>query len=433
MSRQTPLPLWRRITARALVVLGVLLAAVTILAGYLRWQAFDNDTFSETASELIANDAVRDEIAATMVDQLFTNVDVGAALEERLPPDQERLAGPASAGLRAIADRLATELLERPRVQALWRESVSAAHGQLVDLLRGDTTVVQVQDQAVLLDLRPLVLQLGERLAIIPDLSERLPEDAGVVQVMEAGQLERAQDLTDLFETVAAWIWVLPFLLWGIAIWLVPGRRRIELRAVALGILVASLLVLVLRSVAGGYVVDELATTTSVHDAAEQAWGIVTDLLADGAWAAFTIGLVALIGVWLAGDTSSGTGARRWLAPVFARPDLTYGILAVLLLLFIWWAPFAQARRPLYVLVTTILLVIGIEALRRAAVREFPDAAQTEARELLRPLGRLRGGRAPATQTAGGMDELERAARLHEQGVLSDEELAAVKARLLHS
>jgi hypothetical protein len=116
---------------------------------------------------------------------------------------------------------------------------------------------------------------------------------------------------------------------------------------------------------------------------------------------------------------------------VFARPDLTYGILAVLLLLFIWWAPFEQARRPLYVLVTTILLVIGLEALRRAAVREFPHAAQTEARELLRPLGRLRGGRAPAAETAGGMEELERAARLHEQGVLSDEELAAVKARLL--
>src|SRR5262245_11610190 len=110
MSRQTTLPLWRRITARVLVVLGVLLAAVTILAGYLRWQAFDDDTCSETASELIADDAVRDQIAATMVDQLFSNVDVGAALEERLPADQQRLAGPAAAGLRALSDRLATEL-----------------------------------------------------------------------------------------------------------------------------------------------------------------------------------------------------------------------------------------------------------------------------------------------------------------------------------
>ena len=104
----------------------------------------------------------------------------------------------------------------------------------------------------------------------------------------------------------------------------------------------------------------------------------------------------------------------------------------MLLLLFIWWAPFVQARRPLYVLVTTILLVIGLEALRRAAVREFPDAAQAEARELLRPLGRLRRGRAPAAQTAA-MADLEQAARLHEQGVLSDDELAAVKARVLRS
>ena len=51
-----------------------------------------------------------------------------------------------------------------------------------------------------------------------------------------------------------------------------------------------------------------------------------------------------------------------------------------------------QARRPLYVVVTAILLVLGVEALRRATVREFPDAAETEPREMLRPLGRLRPG-----------------------------------------
>ena len=56
--------------ARILVVLGVILAAVTIAAGYLRWQALDNDTFEETATELIANDAVRNQVAAASVVRL---------------------------------------------------------------------------------------------------------------------------------------------------------------------------------------------------------------------------------------------------------------------------------------------------------------------------------------------------------------------------
>jgi hypothetical protein len=428
---------WRLVVARVLVVLGVLLLVVTILASYLRWQAFDNDTFQETASELIANDAVRSQVAAASVDALFNNVDVEAALEQRLPPDQQRLAGPISAGLRELADRVAAEMLERPRIQALWRESVAVAHEQLVAILRNETRTLRVQDQAVVLDLRPLILRLGERLSFVSNLADRLPEDAGVIRVLDADQLDRAQDLTALFEGVAAWIWVLPLALWAIAIWLARGRRRIEVRAIAIGFVVAGVLVLVVRSLAGNYVVDELVTTTSVKEAAEPAWDIVTQLLADGAWSAIAVGLVALLGVWLAGPSTSGTASRRWLAPVFARPGLTYGILALLFLLFVWWGPFAQARRPLWLFVIGVLLIAGVEVLRRLTVREFPDAAQAEPREMLRPLGRLRPGRGSAKAAADAstpdtsLDQLERLAALKAQGVLSDEELAAEKAKIL--
>ncbi len=41
-----------------LTVLGAILAIVTILAGYLRWQAFDNETFANTAEELIADPTI---------------------------------------------------------------------------------------------------------------------------------------------------------------------------------------------------------------------------------------------------------------------------------------------------------------------------------------------------------------------------------------
>jgi hypothetical protein len=403
--------------ARILVVLGVLVLTVGVLAGYLRWQALDSDTFRETSSELIADDAVRDQVAATMVEQLFANVDVASRLEQRLPADQQGLAQPLAGAVRALADQAAPRLLERPRVQALWRESVSLAHDRLVALLRGESTVVQVQDKAVVLNLRPLMVQLTDQIGLT-DVESRLPEDAGLITIMEADQLERAQDATSLFEAVARWIWVVPLALFAAAIWLARGRRRIELRAVAIGIVLAGLLLLVLRAVAGGYVVDALATTTSVRDAAEASWTIMTDLLADGAWTAIGIGLVALLGVWLAGATRSATAARRWLAPVLARPDLTYGILAALVLLLIWWEPTDQVRRPSFLLVAGILLVVGVEVLRRLVHREHPDAGSIPPSELFRRRGSSSGARA---------EELE---RLHDQGVLNDDELAAAKARL---
>jgi hypothetical protein len=422
----TPLPRWRRILARVLVVLGVLILAVTILAGYLRWQAFDDETFNDTASELIANEAVRNQVAATMVDQLFANVDVEQRLQQRLPADQQGLAAPLAGAARALADQAAPRLLERPRVQALWREAVGLGHDRLVALLKGETTVVQVRDQAVVIDLRGLIVQLGERIGFLGNLSQTLPPDAGLITIMQADQLERAQDATDLFESVARWIWVVALVFFAAAIWLVPGYRRRELRAVAFGFVIAGLLILVLRAIAGRYVVDALATTTSVEEAATAAWDILTNLLADGAWTAIGLGLVALLGVWLSGPTRSGQAARRWVAPILARPGMTYGVLAVLFLLLIWWGPTDQTRRWQFLLIAAVLLVAGVEVLRRLVAREFPDAAETSPRELFR-----RPSWAPGRGGDDHVDELERIARLHQQGVLSDEELAAEKARLL--
>ena len=116
------------VVARILAVLGVILALLSLLAGYIRFQGLDTDTVTATAGDLIADDEIRDQVAASLVDALYTNIDVTAALEQRLPPDQKGSAGPAAAGLREFSERAAARMLERPRVQALWVNTVTRAH-----------------------------------------------------------------------------------------------------------------------------------------------------------------------------------------------------------------------------------------------------------------------------------------------------------------
>ncbi len=90
----------RMLLARVLVVIGALLAVVALLAGYIRYQALDTGTVENTAGELIADDAIRDQVAASLVDELFNNVDVQAAINQRLPPELKGLAGPITGGVR---------------------------------------------------------------------------------------------------------------------------------------------------------------------------------------------------------------------------------------------------------------------------------------------------------------------------------------------
>jgi len=370
---------WRVIVARILIVLTTILAALSLLAGYVRYQALDTPTVEDAAGELIADEDIRTEIAASLVDQLYANVDVGAALRAQLPAGQQRLSGVLSGALRELTDRAAQRLLERPRIQALWVRSVATTHEQLLKLLDDRGTAIRTTDGVVVLDLRPLVIQLGDRIAIVGNLAQRLPPDAGRIQIMEADQLRTAQRITHLLDILGRFLWIVTLGVAAVAIWVARGRRRTTLRSLAIGVIVAGLLILVLRRIAGGYVVNDLVPPGTTRQAVEDAWEILTSLLADGGRTLVGVGLVALLGTWFAGETRSARGSRRELAPLFARWEIAFGGAAALMLLLVWWGPTEQVRRPQFVLVFSILLAVGVWALRTLTMREHPDAADQPA------------------------------------------------------
>jgi Short C-terminal domain len=417
-----------RITvARILVVLGVLFAILSLLAGYVRFQGLDTATVEQTAGDLIADDEIREQVAASLVDQLYANVDVAAELEQRLPPDQKGLAGPVAAGLREFSDRAAVRMLERPRVQALWVTTVTRAHSQLIKVLEDDTRLLSTEDGAVVLDLQPLVIQLGERVAVVGNVAERFGPDAGRVEIMEAKELETAQELTQLLKTLGNWLWIVPIALWGIALWLARGRRRSILRMIAIGSILIGLLVLVVRRLAGSFIVDELVASTAVQPAVQNAWDILTSQLRDGGLTLVGLGVILLTAVWLVGPSRSGVAARRGLAPYLARPEIAYGVAGGLFLLLLWWSPTVQTTRVQLMLAAVLVLALGVELLRRQTAREIPDPPPPDlGGSFRRSMGRMRGG----SPEQDRLEALERLARLREQGVLTEEEFAAEKAAL---
>ena len=363
----------RMLIARSLVVLGALFVIVSLLAGYVRFQALDTDTVENTAGELIADPEIRDQIGATLADELFTNIDVEAALREQLPADQQGLAAPITGALRLGAEPAAQRLLERPRVQELWVRSITESHRALIRLLEDDTGALQTQGGNVVLNLRPLVIQLGDRIAIFGRVSERLPADTGLITIIEADQLETAQDLTQIMKVLGMWLWIVPILLWAAALWLARGRRRAILRMIAFSSILAGLIVLVARRVAGSIVVDELAPTESVREAAGDAWDILTSLLRDGGLTLLGLGVIILVAVWIAGPSKRATDSRRLLAPYIARAEIAFGAAAAFLLLLVWWGPTAQTQRWPLVLAAAVVLAFGVEVLRRQTAEEFPE------------------------------------------------------------
>jgi hypothetical protein len=313
-------------------------------------------------------------------------------------------------------------------VQALWVETVTRAHRQLINVLDDDIGPLSTEDGAVVLDLQPLVIQLGERVAVVGNVAERLGPDTGRVEIMEANQLETAQDLTQLLKFLGSWLWLLPLALWAAALWLARGRRRSILRLIAAGSILAGLLVLVVRRVGGTFLIEELVQSTSVQPAALDAWDILTRQLRDGGFTYVGLGVILLVALWLAGPSPSGRSVRRGLAPYLARPEVAYGIAGALFLALLWWSPTVQTTRAPLMLVAALVLALGVELLRRQTALEIPDPPSPDVGgSLRRGLGRAQG----RTDQQNRLAALERLSRLHEQGVLSDEEFAAEKAQLV--
>ena len=360
----------RSIGARALTVVAILLALVGMLAFYVEHTALDEDGFETISRNMIENDEIRTQVAAKSVDTLFENVDVEAAIAERLPPAQQGLA-PVLAGLaRSGADRAADAALERPRVQTVWVEVTTRAQRQLVRLLDDDTTFVQTEGGAVVLDLRPIVIELGDEVAVIGKVAERLPESSGKVAIIEESQLETVQTITRALRSVANWMWLVALAVAALAVWLARGRRRIELRALAIGVLGVGLLLLAVRRFAGDYLVDQLVKDDGVKPAGHEAWRILTQVLADRAWVWIILGIVTLVGVWFVGDTGRAAQARRGAAPVLQSRVTTYVIAAAALLVISLVAP-TVATSWVMALLLIALIVVGIEVVRGIVQREI--------------------------------------------------------------
>jgi hypothetical protein len=354
--------------ARALTVLALLIGFVSMLAFTLERTVLDESGIERVATDLIQDDAIREQVALTAVEQLYANVDVEARLAARLPEAQRGLAPTLAALSRQTADQAADRLLERPRVQAAWVTVATRTHEQLLELLEDEGEFVRTTDGTVYLDLRPVIVTLGEQIAPIGGLEERLPPTAGRIELIEAGQLDTAQTAVRVLRALAAWLWIVALAVAALAIWLARGRRRLEVRALGIGLLVVGILLLFTRRIVGSYLVDEL-TSDATEPAGSNAWRILTQALADRAWIWIAVGVLVLVGTWLVGPSGTGARAREAAQPVAASLLWTYGLVAGLMVVLATFLPAFQ--RSLFAgLVFLAILVAGVEVVRRVILSE---------------------------------------------------------------
>ena len=191
----------------ALIVIASVIAFLAVFSIWANRQLLETDSWVETSTELLEDEEIRGQLSNFMVDTIYANVDVQGELAQTLPPRLQPLAGPAAGALRTLLDRLANEALQRPRVQEAWENINRAMHERLITVVEEDV------DEPVTLDLGDIVEGVGAQAGL--NIADRLPPDAGQIEVIPAEDLSTARKAVDLLEKLAIWLTLLALILFG--------------------------------------------------------------------------------------------------------------------------------------------------------------------------------------------------------------------------
>jgi hypothetical protein len=455
-----------------LIVLGSVLAFLSVFAIWIERQALNTNDWVETSGKLLHNAKIREAVGNYLVDQLYENVDVKKELENILPGEVSELAGPAAGGLRQVAGQGAEKVLETSTAQELWEEANRATHEQLLAVLENKKEAVETENGEVTLNLGSLLTNLASQVGIGEDLAEKLPPDAGQIHILKSDQLKTAQNIAVAVKGLALVLSLLTFAAFGGAIYLSRGSRWLTVLYSGIGLIAAAFAAIVFRHVAGGIVVGQLVTNDSVKPAGEAAWSIGTSLMISIATTVIVVGVLFAAAGWLASPTGGARTTRRYMAPTLRlHIAYVYTGLAILVCFYFLTGPTQGLRTFLTTLIIAAMAAFGIHELRKQTAEEFPDATYGDSfgrtrdkvvtavkdanipervgeqasklrlPEVRRPGNGERDAAAgpaeaptatmPVDAEDARLQRLEKLGELREKGLLTEEEFAAEKARLL--
>lgn len=485
----------RRRAVRLLIALGAVLSFLAIFSVWLERQVLNTDDWVRTSADLIEDETVRTAVAEFLVDELYANVDMEAELEKILPDDLEGLAGPAAGGLRQGAGQATERILRTTTAQNLWEAANRRAHEELVVVLEGGDERISTEGGVVTLDLGAMLRDLGRQIGLSANLTGQIPAEAARVELLRSDELKTAQRVASGIKGLALLLCLLSLAAFAGAVQLSRGQRWVALLMTSGALIASAFAVLIVRRIAGAVIVERLVEDPGVRPAAESAWAIGTGLLTAIATTVIVFAMLLAVAAWLAAPAPSSRQVRRFLAPGLRdHAAWFYGGLAVVACLYLLIVPDQGLRSLLTVLIVALLAAFGIRELRRTTMSEFPDEPPWTGLDRLRVSTAsffrdvfARGRRAvssedregtgatalgeavdavaatpaeapppaptvppvPVTTDPSGatgtaaanpplqddidrrLAVLERLAALHERGVLTDDELAAEKARLL--
>jgi hypothetical protein len=376
---------WRTVVASVLIVLGCVLAPLSVLGVWARSQVTDTDRYVETMAPLASHPDVQESLTNRITIAIMQYVDVsdlvretadalaGAGLPPRAADALRGLSGPAEAGARSFIHDQVSRVVKSDAFATAWETVNRVAHQQLVAVLSGKSQgAVTVQGDTVTLDLAAFVLSVKQQLINAGfTLAARIPDLHLQFTIIQSEDIKRGQKL---YRFVDRFGYILPFVTLVLLAGGVIAAKNRRRAAVWAGLGVAISMVLLGAGLALGRHVylDRLPVSVSSATAAA-VFDTTVRFLRTGLRSVLVIGLIVAAGAFLSGPSSAAVSTRAAFRRVFARTrgnpwvyrnrvPLRIAVVGIACLAYVFWN-YPTGKVALLLAILVVLAFAAIELL----------------------------------------------------------------------
>jgi hypothetical protein len=361
---------WRGPVATVLIVLGCVLAPISVIAVWSANQVSNTTRYVENVSPLITEPAVRGALTDKISTAVTSEIDVQGLTKQvaaqlssrgltRLGALLTDFSGSIASGVNGLIHSTVAKVVASQQVARLWAQGNRLVHQQLVLALEGKKSSITVSNGQVVIGLGPIIDQVKHNLAARGlTIVTKLPPVNPTFPLFSAKYLVKAQSLYRLLTTLK---WVLPvlaliFLAAGVYI---ARRHRRALVGAGLG-LAASMLVLAAALAIGRMLYLNKLPATASAPAAAVAFDTIVRFIREGLRVLLVLGLVVALAGFFTGPSVTAVKTRQAFKSGFAairgtgeRAGVTTGPVGA------WVYRYRTALRITAVALAALVLIFG--------------------------------------------------------------------------
>ena len=324
---------WWAVLSSLCLVLGCVLAPVSVASVWVHNILADTDTYVETVAPIAEEPAVQaalaDEVTAVVLDNLdlrqltsdaLTSLSEVEGIPPRVAATLPALAVPISSGIESFTHDQVQRALASDRFATVWAEVNRVAHEQVVRLLEGEQGgAVSAQGDTITLNLGPVIEQVSQQMVDAGfTLASKIPTVDHEFTLVQSDAVTKAQSAYRLLDTLGTW---LPFVSLGLiaaGVLLARDRWRALVRG-ALGVTAAMVLLGVGLALARTWYVNTTPADILTSEAAGEVFDDLVRFLRTSLRAVAVLGLVVAVAAFLSGRSPQAARARGGLERGFAR------------------------------------------------------------------------------------------------------------------